>query len=205
MAGMEKFDQLKNHYKQLVPSMSEESWNITSSVLTVRTLKKGEYLVREGEVCNHVSFINHGLVRMFHAVEGKEKIIMFAHENEYTAEYQSFLTRRPANAYLLAMEDTELVETCYDDLQMLYQCVPEANLLGRMIAENLFLMMCDLSNHEAKSTIAGRYERLITEIPWLTQRVPQYMIASYLGITPEAFSRIKSKAAKKRSTIPVNY
>ena len=205
MRDTEKFNQLKTYFKQLVPAMSAESWEITEQVLTVRSFKKGEYLVREGEVCNYVSFINYGLVRMFYVADDKEKVSMFANENTYISDYESFLTRQPANSFLQAMEPTEVVDISFSDLQMLYDKVPEANLLGRKIAENLFIVLCEQSNVKFKETIAQRYKKLIAEMPWLMQRVPQYMIASYLGITPEAFSRIKAKTSKAKVLVTSTY
>jgi CRP-like cAMP-binding protein len=198
MEHTEHLSSLKAYYKQLVPTMTEESWQVVARIATIRKVKKGEYLVREGEVCDHVSFINYGLVRMFHIVDGREKIIAFTNEFNYASEYQSFLTRKPANSFLQAMEATEVVDISFAHLQMLYREVPEANQLGRLIAENLFLMMCDMSRAEIHNSITGRYQQLVEDMPWLPQRVPQYMIASYLGITPEAFSRIKAKASKQK-------
>ena len=197
----EKFSKLESFYKSLIPSLTEESWKVAESVLTIRTLKKGEYLVREGDICNHVSFVNHGLVRMFFLVGEREKIVRFTTENNYVSDYQSFLTRLPATTYVQALEPTELVETNYEDLQMLYTKVPEANKLGRMIAEQLFLEMCEASRGDANATLLQRYNRIVDEQPGLLQRVPQYMIASYLGITPEALSRIKSGVRRPKSAL----
>ena len=77
----EKFSKLKIYFKELLPTMTEESWLITKNILGVRSFKKGEFIIREGDVCDHVSFINYGLVRMFHYVNGKEKSTCFANEN----------------------------------------------------------------------------------------------------------------------------
>ncbi len=198
MSSNNKFEKVRTFYQQLLPSMNEESWAITESVLSVRSFRKGDFIVREGSVCNYVSYLNHGLVRMYYHVDGKDKIISFCNEGNYISDYQSFLTRRPALTFIQALEDTEVVDTSFDDLQMLYKRVPESNIIGRLIAEQIFLEMCNGSNSEAKETILQRYTNLIISQPWLLQRVPQYMIASYLGITPEALSRIKSRFSKQR-------
>lgn len=197
MVAQNKFAKLKAFYTSLFP-LTEESWQITQKVLTVRSFRKGDYIGREGEVCNHVSFVNHGLVRVYYLANGKEKIAKFSCEGEYVCDYESFLTRKPALSFVQALEDTEVVDTTYPDLQMLYQRVPEANILGRMIAEQLFIFTCNNNRSGSKDSILERYTDLIMEQPWLLQRVPQYMIASYLGITPEALSRVKSKIGKKR-------
>jgi CRP/FNR family transcriptional regulator, anaerobic regulatory protein len=196
--NIDSLHQLQYFFKQLVPGFTSESWETTAGVLSVRNFKKGEFLVREGQVCNYVSFINKGLVRLYHIVNGREKVICFAAENEYTSEYRSFLNRMPSDSFVQALEETEVVEMSYHDLQMLYAKVPEANLIGRLICEQMFQLISDTSQNKMRENVAHRYRRLIQDTPWLIQRVPQYMIASYLGITPEALSRIKSKTRKAK-------
>ncbi len=202
MTDVYKFEKLKTYFSRLLPTMTEESWKITENILSVRTFKKGEFIARGGVLCDHVSFLNYGLARVYYLVDGKEKIVSFCNELNYICDYESFLSRRPAHSYVQLLEDTEVVDISYKDLQMLYQVVPEANILGRIIAEQLFLEMCNGTRAEVKDTILERYSKLISEQPWLPQRVPQYMIASYLGITPEAFSRIKSRVNKQKE-VPV--
>ena len=204
MSVTDKFEKLQAFYKQLMPTITPESWLITQSYLNVRVIKKRNFLIREGTVCNHVSFINSGLLRMYYLKNDKEKILGFCTDNCYISEYKSFLTRKPAQLFIQAIEDTEVIETNYDDLQKLYKEVPEANFLGRMISEQLFIEMSDQSISEINETIEQRYNKLIEEQPWLLQRVPQYMIASYLGITPEALSRVKNRISRKsKKLVPV--
>ena len=141
-----KFQQLKAFYQFLVPTLSEASWERCEQVLQVRSFKKGEMIQKEGTVSNYVSFINYGLVRMYYRADGREKVVCFFNENNYVSDYMSFLTRNPARINIQAMEDTELIETSYEQLQLLYRDVPEANLLGRMIAEQLFIKMEERRN-----------------------------------------------------------
>ncbi len=196
MPSADNFEKLKAFFTQLFP-VTEQSWEITRRVLTVSSYRKGDFLVREGDVCNCVSFINSGLIRVYYLVDGKEKIIRFCNEINYVSDYESFLTRQPALTFVQAMEDTEVVDISWPDLQMLYQKIPEANILGRMIAEQLFIFQCNANRAGIKDSVSERYTGLINEQPWLLQRVPQYMIASYLGVTPEALSRVRSRLQKK--------
>ncbi len=202
---MEKFNKLKSFYLQLFPGMTEEGWQKCASLLSFRKLKKRDYYLKEGEVCNTVSFINKGLVRMFYEIEGKEKIMCFIGEHAYVSEYQSFLTRKPSMIYIQALEDLELIDTTYHNLQYLYSTMPEANLIGRLIAEQLYISMNESSLIERKESIEQRYLRLIEEQPMLLQKVPQYMIASFLGITPEALSRVKARMVKDRKPMALVY
>ncbi len=191
---------LRDYYKRLLPTMTDESWNLCEQLVTIRNYKKGDIIIREGIVCNHVSFINYGSVRMYFVIDGKEKIISFCNELNYIADYRSFLTREPSRVYMQALEPTEVADTSYEGLQLLYDKVPEANKLGRLIAEQLFIEMSDGADTEKNETIDVRYSKIMNEQPWLMQRVPQYMIASYLGITPEALSRVKARRNKPKKT-----
>ncbi|MES2703406.1 MAG: Crp/Fnr family transcriptional regulator [Bacteroidota bacterium] len=201
MPTPEKFQKLREYYNYLLPTMTGDSWQICESVLTVRKLKKGDLLLKEGDVCKYVSFMNYGLVRMYQLIDGKEKIIRFFNERTYVADYNSFLTREPALTYLQAMEDTEVAETSYEGLQMLYKEVPEANMLGRLVAEELFIDMCRRNTKDLCGSLEQQYNILVEQQPWMLQRVPQYMIASYLGITPEALSRIKARVSKRKLVV----
>lgn len=195
---------IKAYYQHMLPDMDCADWDICESVLTVRKLKKGDLLQKPGIICNHVSFVNYGLLRMYHDVDGKEKVSGFYKEGDYTGDYQSFLMREPSRIYLQALEDTEVVDLTYDDLQMIYKKIPGANLIGRLIAEELFKDMCRRSTNQVTESIDAQYAALVNDMPWLVQRVPQYMIASYLGVTPEALSRIKARSGKKSRKIPLN-
>lgn len=197
MATPAAYLKLKAYYYQLMPALTAEGWQIIEDVLSVRTIKKGDLLLKQGAFCNHVSFINHGLVRMYSIHDEKEKIVEFFKEGEYTSDYRSFLLREPALTSLQALEDTEVVQTTYEDLQMIYRRVPDANMIGRLIAESMFIDMCLKTSGVLGDSIEARYSSLTDEMPWLVQRVPQYMIASYLGITPEALSRMKSRSVHK--------
>lgn len=193
-----QFRKLNAFFKHLMPGLSEENWAICEHTLRLRTVKKGEYLVRMGQICHYVSFLNHGLLRMYHLVDGKERINEFFQEGVYCSDYRSFLLREPSLTSIQAIEDTEVVDIGYEDLQALYRQIPEANIIGRLVAEELFIDICKRTTSQASDDIAQQYTDLINEKPWLMQRVPQYMIASYLGITPEALSRTKARLGRKQ-------
>ncbi len=197
MATPVAFLKLKQYYQYIMPSLTEESWLVCEQHLSIHKVKKGELLLKQGKVADHVSFINHGLFRMYYLIDGKEKITEFFREGAYVSDYRSFLTREPSLTSVQALEDAELVETSFDGLQTIYRQLPEANIIGRLIAEELFIDICRRNTAQAGDNVAQQYRDLLAEKPWLFQRVPQYMIASYLGITPEALSRIKARMSRK--------
>lgn len=160
---------------------------------TFQYLKKGELLTRNGEVCRQVSFINKGLLRMFYLVDGKEICTGFAKENDYLAQYDSFLTKQPSTGNIDALEDCQLINLSYDNMQALYNEEPVFQIFGRKIAEMLFISISSQTNSLLTLTPEERYRNVLRDEPFIIQRAPQYMIASYIGITPEHLSRLRKK------------
>lgn len=134
---------------------------------------------------------------MFYLVDGREICTGFGRENEYLAQYDSFLTRTPSTGNVDALEDCELINLSYDDIQDLYQSYPVYERFGRKIAEMLFIMISSQTNRLLTLTPEERYQQLQEQQSYILQRVPQYMIASYIGITPEHLSRIRKKRLVK--------
>jgi CRP/FNR family transcriptional regulator, anaerobic regulatory protein len=193
------FEQLKTYYLGLIPDLPEEDWQQLESKLTVQHLKKGAILTKNGDICRSVSFVNRGLLRMFYLVDGKEINMAFVPEKEYLSEYESFLTLKPANANVDALEDTELINLSYEDIQWLYKSNPVFEQAGRKIAEMLFITISSAVTRLLVMSPEERYQYLLINEPFVIQRVPQYMIASYIGITPEHLSRIRKKIAAGNS------
>jgi CRP-like cAMP-binding protein len=191
------FEQIKLYYQTLLPEMNEEEWLALQEKLTVQQLKKGAFLTRAGEICRNVSFVNKGLLRMFYLVDGKEVCVGFAQENDYLAQYDSFLTRQPSYGNIDALEDCEVINLSYDSMQKIYHSHPVFERFGRKIAEMLFLLISSQTNRLLTLTPEERYQHLIEHQSYILQRVPQYMIASYIGITPEHLSRIRKKLTAK--------
>jgi len=191
------FDQIKTYYQTLIPELTDRSWSRVEEKFTFQYLKKGELLTRSGEVCKQVSFINKGLLRMFYMVDGKEICTAFAKENNYLAQYDSFLTSQPSPGNIDALEDCELINLSYNNVQALYAEEPVFQIFGRKIAEMLFLMISSQTNSLLTQTPEERYNTVVDEEPYIIQRVPQYMIASYIGITPEHLSRLRKKMTNK--------
>jgi CRP-like cAMP-binding protein len=187
------FIQIKKYYQTLIPELTEEAWNKVQEKFTFQYLKRGDLLTRNGEVCRQVSFINKGLLRMFYLVDGKEICTAFGKENEYLAQYDSFLTGQPSAGNIDALEDCELINLSYDNVQELYVKEPVFQIFGRKVAEMLFLMISSQTNSLLTQTPEERYKAVVEEEPFVIQRVPQYMIASYIGITPEHLSRLRRK------------
>ncbi len=191
--------QIKSYYQNLLPAMNEADWEMLSRRFTYRQLKKGDFLTRNGEICRQVTFVNKGLIRIYYNVDGKEISTGFVDENKYVAEYASFLVQQPAHSNLDGLEESEVINLSYNDMQSLYQTNPVFQIFGRKIAEMLFILLVSQNTTLLTLSPEERYQILIDFQPYVIQRVPQYMIASYIGISPEHLSRLR----KKISSSPV--
>jgi CRP/FNR family transcriptional regulator, anaerobic regulatory protein len=195
--------QIRAYFFNLVPGLTEDKWKSFEQLVSIRRFKKGEVIIKPGQVCNHVSFVNYGLLRSYYLIDGKEIIAVFFHEDCYYSDYESFLSRKPSKMYTDVLEDTEVVDLDYDALQLLYNSYPECERAGRLVAEDLFVLLSNRNTSFLLQTPEQRYSQFLADWPGISNRIPQYMIASYLGITPEALSRIRSRMSRKQ-TIPVD-
>jgi CRP-like cAMP-binding protein len=187
------FQQVKNFYFQLVPELTEDIWKEIEERSTIHHLKKGEFYITTGQQEKYVSFVNKGGFRYFVIADTKELTCDFTFENNYISDYEGFLKQEPARINIQALEDSELVKLHYDDVQSCYERIPQLQKFGRLIAENFLLDILKRSNSLLFSSPEDRYNQLVEDNPKLLQRVPQYMIASFIGVTPEALSRIRKR------------
>jgi CRP-like cAMP-binding protein len=191
------FEQIKAYYHKMIPNLTTKEWQALEEKLVIKEFAKGEDMVKQGEVCNYVYFINKGFLRFYKLIDGKEISTGFIGAGEYVSAYDSFLTRQPAFETLNVLEDAELLCLSYNDMQQLYEQQPIYQLFGRKIAEQLFIWINQRTNALLLLTPEQRYERMIQNDSELLQRVPQYMLASYIGVTPEHLSRIRKKMLAK--------
>lgn len=187
------FSAIKAYYQELAPAITAAAWNDLEQRFTVQSLPKGGVLLRNGDICRYVTFINKGLLRYYYLVDGREICTGFLAEHSYISDYASFLRQKPATANIDALEDSELIHLSHDDMLWMYRHHPVMETFGRRIAENLFIEVSDHNSRLLSTTPEERYAWLVKHRPFIVQRVPQYMIASLLGITPEHLSRIRRK------------
>ncbi|MES2515031.1 MAG: Crp/Fnr family transcriptional regulator [Bacteroidota bacterium] len=158
------------------------------------TVPKGQRILDIDERCTSLYFIEKGLIRGFHFVDGKEITNWFAQESEFATCFYSFIACKPSFENLQALEDCELVELSFSVLQNLYQQFPETERIGRMITENYYIKLEERILSLQFKTAKERYQKLALSKPSLLQRASLGQIASYLGITQETLSRIRSEA-----------
>ena len=184
--------QIIQSIKSLVPlSIDEEKAFL--QILEVRKFNKKEFLLQEGKVCNKVSFINNGCMRLFYNVEGVENTVQFFFGDSWYTDYASFLTGQPTFENMQALETCEVVQFIKQDLYKLFDQFPIFDRVGRVFAENAFMSISQLNQMKTNEEPEVRYINLLKRRPELIQQVPQHYIASYLGIKPETLSRIRKR------------
>lgn len=193
---MTEFTNIRNFISRFL-TFTEDEWLMFQSALSRRFLKKGEFLLRAGEVCNHVTFINKGFVRIYNFAHDEDLTINFAFEGNFTTDFASLLPRKPSTDYIVAMEDVEILQLEYNDMQRLYDQAMVWQKFGRLIVEYVLLFIVERNKALLFNTPEERYLKLIKERPKVMANVPLKYIASYLGVTPEALSRIRKRLSQQ--------
>ena len=155
-------------------------------------VKKREVLLKEGEVCNYMYYIVSGAIEIYYFSNEKKITKGFGFENELRTSAYSFLSRNPSNEYIEALEDSVLMKVHFTDIEKNYIEFPELERFGRFVAQQLYLMKEEREYSLLFRTAKERYELLLINEPQVCKRVSLGRIASYLGITQETLSRIRS-------------
>ncbi|UBM60113.1 Crp/Fnr family transcriptional regulator [Marinilongibacter aquaticus] len=161
--------------------------------LELCSFPKKHIILQKGEVENYISFIESGSIRFYVPDIDLEKTFAFIFEQDLVCAYDSFLSREPALYCAETMEETILYRIAYSDLQKVYDEIPESNVLGRKLSEVIYLKKAKRELSFLLDSPETRYEKIFSERPNLLQRVPLKYIASYIGVTPQALSRIRKR------------
>ena len=173
-------------------SLDEREINFLSSLIKTETFDKGSFYIRNNQTCNKVSFVNEGLFKMSMIDnDGKEKIIEFLCASQFVTDYISFLTRKPTDCDIVALKSSIVESINFFDLQKIYEHSANFHKIGRLLAEQNFIMFAERIKNLTKPP-QERYKILCKNSNFV-QDVPQYMIASYLGVSAEWLSKIRSK------------
>ncbi len=180
-------------------AISSTELEIIHSRLKPRTIRKKMLLLRQGEVCKFEAYIIKGCMKKYYIDQnGDEVILQFAVEDWWISDINSFSEQKPSNLFIEAMEDTELLLIDYESKEGLYREIPQLERVFRLMLQRAYAVLENRFYATVAHSAEERYLDFIKRYPSIPQRVPQQQIASYLGITPESLSRIKSNLYKKR-------
>lgn len=184
-------EQLKTYFNRYLPFNDAEIEDIYA-LLSQKTYKKKEFLLEKGNICKHNYFILKGVVRSYHIdKKGKELITLFAIDNWWVTNMESFIKETPSSQYIQAIEETTVLCLSKSSLETLYQQHPKLERLFRIVTENMLIANLRKNDFFLQLKSKERYYDFVAKQPDFVQRVPQYMIASYLEITPEYLSELR--------------
>jgi CRP-like cAMP-binding protein len=190
-------EQIKRAIRQMI-AISETELDELLSTCHLRTFKRQAPLSQPGSVPNEIFFINQGIIRVIVTDrQGTEHTIHFALENQFVADYSSFILQHRSLYTLQAIEETEAVVMPRSAIEWGYRHLSQGDRLGRLIAEFYFIYQDNRIKNLYARTPKERYDTITEVFPNLHNRVPQHMIASYLGITPVHLSRLKKADLQK--------
>jgi CRP-like cAMP-binding protein len=180
------------HKIKSIADISQDSLAILSRELQFVQLSKNDLLLAEGQVCEHIYFVEKGCLRTFiHNGDMKEMNVNFTLDNAFTTELKSLRTATPAAFNIQAMEDTSIYMLSKDKLLSLYAQSHEISNFGRALLEQLLMEQEEHANLFKLQTAAERYQHLLNNHPEMLQRISLTQLSSYLGISRETLSRIR--------------
>ncbi|MES2809028.1 MAG: Crp/Fnr family transcriptional regulator [Bacteroidota bacterium] len=185
------------HIRRYV-SISDDEAQIITTKLKTKTLKKKDFLITPGKVCRANYFVSTGLLRLYFINKKQlEQITHFGLEGWWVTDLDSLDSQKPSRFYLQALEDTEVVVWDTETQAQLTKEIPQLETYFRIILQRAYAASQRRIEFLHSNTDEERYRNFSTWFPGFVQRVPQYMLASYLGFTPQFLSKIRGKKVKE--------
>lgn len=187
------YDTLLLHIRRFVP-LSEEGEELILKGLKAKKLKKKEHLWQPGQICTAHAFVVKGCIRMYITdMDGDQQTQQFAIENWWITDYTSFNLQKPTSYSVQAVEETEVILLDHQVLENLCVQIPSLERYFRKITQKALGAAQQRIQYIYSMSKEERYRHFAGLFPEFVQRVPQYMLASYLGFTPEFLSKIRAK------------
>ena len=179
-------------------SLTPEEELLFLSKTETRNYKSKTIILTAGEVCKHSYFVNSGLLRSFNINDNiVEHVLSFACEGWWIGDMYSLLSQKPGNLFIEVLEDSEVVLLSKENQELLYHEIPKLERFFRILTENSLVANQERLMDNLSLTAEERFEKFCGKYPTLIQKIPQKQIASYIGVTPEFFSKMKARMLKK--------
>lgn len=181
--------------------LTEGELELIRQVSVLKKVRKNHYLLEEGKVSNFICFVTKGSFRLFRkGDDGQEYTMKFAIENWWISDFTSFMSDEPSNCYIEALENSELIWFSRETWDHLIATIPKFHrMIDKLTARNFEAHQNRIFSNISEPA-ETRYDNFVNKYPTLYNRIPLYMIASFLGITRETLSRIRKQAAQRNAT-----
>ena len=189
-------NKLINYFLKITHLTADEI-SILSESMVIKSLPKGNFLLKEGQYNNDTNFVLDGLIRQYKLIDGDEISTNFFSEEQWIISLENFQEKTPSKYNLICVEDTNVVIGNEEKAQKLFKHFPRFETVSRQIMETVFLEQQNLMTTYITDKPEQRYLKLLKSRPEIFQRVPQYDIATYIGVKPESLSRIRNKLQQK--------
>lgn len=185
-------EQIRQYFEHAIQQkISDKEWSFFVSKLSQQEFPKNHIILKTEQIEDYLSFVETGIVRYYIPKSENDLTFTFVFDNNFVSGYDSFLTRKPSTYHIETLTKTSLWRLSYTDLQTIYNQTEIGNKIGRFASENLFLKKFNREISLLNETPEQRYHNLFDEQPHLIQHIPLKYIASYIGVTPQALSRIR--------------
>jgi len=179
-------------------TLIDQEFELIESAIVFKKLRKRQYFLQEGDVCHFSAFVCKGLLRYYYVdKKGQEYIMQFAPENYWISDRESMASGVPSKYNIDAIEDSEILLLKKEDFEMIRKTIPAFNdFVNETLKKNVMVLQERI--HVSISLSAEeKYSNFISKYPAINNRVPLHMVASYLGVSAETLSRVRSQSSKK--------
>ncbi|HWZ22409.1 MAG TPA: Crp/Fnr family transcriptional regulator [Cytophagaceae bacterium] len=188
-------DKLLKYFSKIMP-LSEEEIEAIDETMHVQHYKKGAILLKAEQISSEVYFVLEGIVRQYYLIDGEEKTSDFFADEQWVVSLNSINSNNPSTHYLECCIDCSLLVGNSQKGEDLYKKYPKLETISRKLMGKVFTDQQEKIEAFTINTPPLRYQNLLKSRPDLFQRIPQYQIASYIGVTPESLSRIRKRISK---------
>lgn len=188
---------LLDHFQKMIP-LTEKEQGLVCEFFKPRLYRKRQFVLQEGDVCQHFNFVVRGCLRTYTIDEkGVMHILQFASENWWASDNESFHSGMPSPLNIEAIEETMVLQITRSNLISLYKKSRKFNLIFRVLLEKAYATLQRRLLLNISSSAQEKYDSFLKTYPHLLNRLPQTQIAAFLGITPEHLSKLKAEILKK--------
>ncbi|MEM0940532.1 MAG: Crp/Fnr family transcriptional regulator [Bacteroidota bacterium] len=184
------------HHIERFVSLTKEEKEVFSEIVEERRIKRRSFIVQPGFVCKHQSHVVSGALRSYFITrDGNEHTIAIAIDDWWISDFYSYTSQTPAYLYVEALEDSVIQQIAYENVERICDLYPRFERFFRIVAQKAFAFSQRRALSNIGKSAEERYIEYTEMYPQILQRVPQYVLASYLGMTPEFLSKVRKKLA----------